>query len=45
MGLAANYGATALARRAREELKALGARPRQLPVTGAASLTACERRP
>jgi DNA-binding CsgD family transcriptional regulator len=37
-------GATALAQRAREELRASGARPRRLAVTGVDALTGAERR-
>jgi DNA-binding CsgD family transcriptional regulator len=37
-------GATALARRAREELRAGGARPRRLALTGVDALTGAERR-
>src|SRR5919108_6017544 len=44
MDLAARCGAIPLAERARTELKALGARPRRLLLTGLASLTASERR-
>jgi DNA-binding CsgD family transcriptional regulator len=44
LDLADRCGATALARRARDELAATGARPRKEMLTGAASLTASERR-
>ena len=44
MGLAHRRGAVPLAERDREELHATGARPRRLVQTGAASLTASERR-
>lgn len=37
-------GATALAQRAREELRASGARPRRLAVSGVDALTGAERR-
>jgi DNA-binding CsgD family transcriptional regulator len=37
-------GATALAERAREELRASGARPRRLALTGLDALTGAERR-
>jgi DNA-binding CsgD family transcriptional regulator len=37
-------GATALAQRAREELRASGARPRRLALTGVGALTGAERR-
>lgn len=42
--LAAQCGATALAERARDELRAAGARPRRTAVSGADSLTPSERR-
>lgn len=42
--LAHRCGATALERRAREELQATGARPRRIVQTGAEALTASERR-
>ena len=44
MTLAAQCGADALAERAREELRATGARPRRLILSGLASLTPSERR-
>ena len=44
LDLADRCGATALADRARDELAATGARPRKTMLTGAASLTASERR-
>jgi DNA-binding CsgD family transcriptional regulator len=44
LDLADSCAATALARRARDELAATGARPRKVMLTGAASLTASERR-
>lgn len=44
LDLALECGATLLAERCREELKALGARPRSVMLTGAESLTASERR-
>lgn len=44
MDLAHRLGAAALAERARQELLALGARPRRLVLTGVDSLTASERR-
>jgi DNA-binding CsgD family transcriptional regulator len=42
--LAHRFGAAPLVSQAQEELKATGARPRRLVLTGAASLTASERR-
>jgi class 3 adenylate cyclase len=44
MDLAQRCGALALAERAREELRAVGVRPRQLLATGIDALTASERR-
>lgn len=44
LDLSERCGATALARRAWDELAATGARPRKALLTGAASLTASERR-
>lgn len=44
MDLAHRRGAAALARRAREELVAAGARPRRLAISGRDALTASERR-
>jgi DNA-binding NarL/FixJ family response regulator len=44
LDLALACGAELLAQRCREELKALGARPRSVMLTGAESLTASERR-
>jgi DNA-binding CsgD family transcriptional regulator/tetratricopeptide (TPR) repeat protein len=44
MDLAHECGANALAERARNELRALGYRPRRFATTGAESLTASERR-
>jgi DNA-binding CsgD family transcriptional regulator len=44
MTLAAQCGADALAERAREELRATGARPRRLMLSGSEALTASERR-
>jgi DNA-binding CsgD family transcriptional regulator len=44
LDLALVCGAELLAQRCREELKALGARPRSVMLTGAESLTASERR-
>jgi DNA-binding CsgD family transcriptional regulator len=44
MDLAQRCGATALAARAREELRVAGARPRRLVITGVDSLTASELR-
>ena len=44
MSLAARCGATALAQTAREELRATGARPRRLMLSGPDALTATERR-
>ena len=44
LDLAERCSATALARRARDELAATGARPRKALLTGTASLTASERR-
>jgi DNA-binding CsgD family transcriptional regulator len=44
LDLADRCGASALARRARDELAATGARPRNAMLTGAESLTASERR-
>lgn len=44
LALASECGATALAAHAQTELKATGARPRSITPTGAASLTASERR-
>jgi DNA-binding CsgD family transcriptional regulator len=44
LDLAERCSATALARRAGDELAATGARPRRALLTGAASLTASERR-
>jgi DNA-binding CsgD family transcriptional regulator len=44
LDLAAAYGATALAARAREELVAAGARPRRERLAGHDALTASERR-
>ncbi len=44
MDLAHACGATRLAEHARDELRATGARPRRLAVSGAQSLTAAERR-
>lgn len=44
LDLAARIGAVALAERAREELSATGARPRNAATTGVGSLTASERR-
>jgi len=42
--MAASCGATALVERARDEMRAAGARPRRLAVSGADSLTPSERR-
>ena len=44
LDLADRCDATALARRARDELAATGARPRKVMLSGADSLTASERR-
>ena len=44
MDLAHSCGALGLAERAREELRATGARPRRLALSGAQALTAAERR-
>lgn len=44
LDFADRVGATALARRSREELAATGARPRRLALTGVEALTASERR-
>jgi DNA-binding CsgD family transcriptional regulator len=44
LGLARGFGALALERRAEEELKAAGARPRRRELSGVGSLTPSERR-